>query len=415
MKPYPPFNTALAALASAAVAVSSFAAQPPTAGQPRPAQQGQRGEDVPEFNVRPGYKVTLAAKDLGDDARFMAFDDKGTLYLSQPKPGVILSMLDKDGDGVYETRTKFVENMPRVHAMQFKDGWLWFAQTVAIHRARDTNGDGTADEVVTLVKDLPGERGHWWRSLLVADDGFYTSVGDSGNATAEEKQADRQKIWKYSLDGKDRKEFATGVRNTEELQFRPGTTEIWGVDHGSDIYGSKLGERPPQNQPFTDVIPPDEFNLYEEGKFYGHPYVMANRIPRLEFLERKDLVEIAAKTTIPEWNIGPHWSANCWTFLTKDHFPGHKGDAFVACRGSWNSSVKVGYRVQRIRFDEWTGKPFASQMIVGTLNPEGTKELARPVDCVEAPDGTVLFSCDVTRRIYRISRSGEGAQAGAGR
>ena len=59
-------------------------------------------------------------------------------------------------------------------------------------------------------------------------------------------------------------------------------------------------------------------------------------------------------------------------------------------------------------FDEWTGKPYGSQMIVSTLGGDGKEVLARPVDCAEAPDGSVLFSCDVTKRIYRISPSGRG-------
>jgi glucose/arabinose dehydrogenase len=78
----------------------------------------------------------------------------------------------------------------------------------------------------------------------------------------------------------------------------------------------------------------------------------------------------------------------------------------VACRGSWNSSVRVGYRIERVLFDDVTGKPYGSLRIVNTLNVEGTNYLARPVDCVEAPDGTVLFSSDVTNRIFRISYIG---------
>ena len=94
------------------------------------------------------------------------------------------------------------------------------------------------------------------------------------------------------------------------------------------------------------------------------------------------------------WTFGSHWAANGWKFLQKNGAAGNRGDAFVACRGSWNSSVKVGYRVQRVLFDEWTGKPYGSQMIVGTLGQDGTQVLARPVDCAEAPDGSVLFTCE---------------------
>ena len=39
-----------------------------------------------------------------------------------------------------------------------------------------------------------------------------------------------------------------------------------------------------------------------------------------------------------------------------------------------------------------------------SVKVEGEKVLARPVDCVEAPDGSILFSCDQTKRIYRITK-----------
>src|SRR4051812_39836505 len=60
---------------------------------PRP--EGVVGDGVPAFTVRPGYRVTLVAKDLGE-ARFLAFDEAGTLYVSQPKDGTILALKDTD-------------------------------------------------------------------------------------------------------------------------------------------------------------------------------------------------------------------------------------------------------------------------------------------------------------------------------
>ena len=50
--------------------------------------------------------------------------------------------------------------------------------------------------------------------------------------------------------------FATGIRNTEKIRHRPGTTEIWGWDHGSDNFGRRHGEKTGQNQPITDLLPP---------------------------------------------------------------------------------------------------------------------------------------------------------------
>lgn len=375
----------------------------PQALPPLEKFNGKTGANVPAFAVRPGYQVTLAADGLSE-ARFMVFDDKGTLYLSQPdKKKGVGALMDKDGDGVYETKTPFISNFQSAHGVDFYDGWLWFATATGVHKARDTNDDGVADETVDLIAEgtLP-RSGHWWKGLCVTPDGFYLSIGDSGDHN-DDFATEREKIWLYALDGKSRKLWSSGVRNTEKLRLRPGTKELWGSDHGSDNLGKDWGESKEKGAPFSDAHPPEEFNHYVEGGFYGHPFVEGNRVPRPEYLSRPDIIDLAARTTPPAWSYGAHWSGNGWTFLTKDYFPNATGDVFAAFHGSANSSVKVGYRIERLMFDNLTGRPIGSQLIVSTLGTNG-QQLDRPNDCVEAPDGTILFSCD-SGRIFRISKA----------
>ena len=363
------------------------------------SKEGVRGDGVPAFWVRPGYRVDLVAEGI-TNARFLEFDNRGTLYVSRPLEGDILA-LRLQGTR-YRVINRFVKGYPTVHGMHFADGWLWFTQTGAIHKARDTDGDGKADEIVTVIPEgkLPKGGGHWWRSILVTEQFLYTSIGDSGNIE-DETQTERQKIWRFNKDGTGKTLFASGIRNTEKLRLRPGTREIWGADHGSDWFGRPLGDRV-GFQPVTDYNPPDELNHYQQGKFYGHPFITGNKLPRIEYHKRKDILELADRTEPPAWAFGAHWAVNGFCFLTRDHFPHHKGDLFAACHGSWNRRIPDGYRIERVLFDEVTGKPYGSLTIVKTLTPD-LRVLARPVDCVEAPDGSVLFSCDMTGRIYRIS------------
>ena len=354
------------------------------------------GPDVPAFWVRPGYRVTLVAKDLGN-ARFMAFDPKGDLFLSRPDKGDILRLVKK-GDG-YAVANTFVSGYRQVHGMDVADGWLWFTRSGSVHKAR-IMPDGTAGPVVDVLTDLP-QGGHWWRPILVVKDGFFTGIGDAGNLTEPTgRNEDREKIWKYSLDGKTRTLWASGIRNTEKYGLRPGTDELYGADHGSDWYGGKLGEADKKPQPVTDAYPPCEFNRYVKGGFYGHPYFVGQNVPRLEFLDKPEMDEIAKTAIPPVWPLGPHWAPNGWTFTTKGDWA---GDAIVANHGSWNRSVKSGYRVERIAFDKATGQPYGSLMLVGELGKDGGV-LGRPVDVVEEPSGSLLFSDDGTNRIYRISK-----------
>lgn len=365
------------------------------ADTPSAATPAAGGEQI--LKVRPGYHVELLAQNIGE-VRFIEFGDNGTLYVSQPRAGTIAAL--REVNGRWTKVADFTTGKPTVHGLCFHDGWLWFSQSGTIWKARDTDGDGKADEETKVTEDLPSNGTHWWRSILVAGDHFYTSIGDSGNAT-DETASERQKVWRFNLDGSGKTLFASGIRNTEKLRLRPGTEEVWGVDHGSDNWGQSFGEQR-GNQPFTDHLPGEKFNHYVEGAFYGHPFIVGNGLPRLEFRNRPDFLEWANKTTLPAWTLPAHWAPNGWNFLQRDTL-GLRGDALIACHGSWNSTLRVGYRLERVMFDPMTGQPMGNQMIVSMLG-DSQQILGRPCDVAEAPDGAVLFSDDGKGRIYRLTR-----------
>jgi glucose/arabinose dehydrogenase len=327
--------------------------------------------------------------------------------VSQPHIGEVKACRDKDGDGHFEEVATFVKGHRTVHAMVWHDGWLWFAESGAIFKGRDTNADGVADEQQTVIPagQLPAGGGHWQRPLLVHQGRIYTAIGDSGNAS-DESDTERQKIWTFNLEGQDKRLFVSGLRNPEKFVVRPGTDEIWGMDHGSDWFGRSLeGGDNPHGQPITDLNPPDEMNHYIQGGFYGHPFLVGSRVPRLEYLNRRDLMELAAKTIPPAWATGAHWSPNAMVFYTGEQFPKDcRGDAFVAYHGSWNRDKKAGYCVTRVLFDR--GRPCGELVYVSFLTGEG-KVLGRPVDVVVAPGGTLLISDDEGGRVYRLRFRGQ--------
>src|SRR4051795_7127388 len=98
---------------------------------------GAVADGLPPFRVRSGFKVSLAASDM-PETRFIELDDKGTLYVSQPKAGKILALKDTNNDGVYDSQTVFVEGKRRAQGMHFKNGLLWVPTTGSINKARDT-------------------------------------------------------------------------------------------------------------------------------------------------------------------------------------------------------------------------------------------------------------------------------------
>ena len=363
--------------------------------------------------VRPGYELTVAVSTI-QAPRFLAFGPDGTLFVSVPGEGKIYRCKDADGDGVFEEVTPFVEGKKPntvLQGIQFHDGWLWFAQLNAISKARDTNGDGKADEEVVEIgpDQLPTGKdgGHMWRALLIHKGRIYTHVGDETNATDEPIDAtERKKLWTFALDGSDKKQFASGIRNTEKFSVRPGTDEIWGVDHDIDMIGWKMeGDREKNGQPITDHNPPAELNHYVEGGFYGHPWIVGKNQPNLDMLANTNLIKYAGMATIPEWIMPAHCAANAVIFYTATNFPNAYGDAFVAQHGGWNATQKVGYCLSRILFED--GHPYGEQKVVNFLK-DGKEPKGRPIDCAQAPDGSILISDDTGNRIYRLRYTGKG-------
>jgi glucose/arabinose dehydrogenase len=357
-----------------------------------------RGPGVPEFWVRPGFHVDQVAQ--LEEARFMEFDNFGTLYVSQPKRGAIKML--KLSDGKYVDAGDFVSGSQyrSVHGLHFKDGVMWFTTSGGVYKAKVSEGAKPAASVETILEGLPNG-GHWWRSIFVVKDGFFTSIGDAGNIT-DLRESDREKVWKYSLDGKTKTLWSSGIRNTEKLRYKPGSEELYGCDQGSDNFGGKLKEVQGRNQPVTDYYPPEEFNKYVQGGFYGHPFIVGNRIPRYEYMDRPDILQLANETIPPIWAFGPHWAADGWNFIQKSKWPDWDGDAVIAFHGSWNRTIKAGYRIEHLMFDKVIKEPCGNQLLVSTQGPGGDV-LARPVDVVQAPDGTLLFSEDAGNRIFRLS------------
>jgi glucose/arabinose dehydrogenase len=90
-------------------------------------------------------------------------------------------------------------------------------------------------------------------------------------------------------------------------------------------------------------------------------------------------------------------------FYSGDKIPNAHGDAFVAQRGSWNATIKTGYCLSRILFED--GHPYGELKMVNFL--DGEKVVGRPADCAEAPDGSILISDDTGNKVYRLEYSGK--------
>lgn len=367
----------------------------------RPARMGVVGAGVPDVWVRPGFKIELVASKLRNP-RFLALTADGNLIVSRTPQKDVLT-LKRQSNGSFQVLGTFVSDLINVAELQVVGNEVYFTQSRSIWKAKVGRDGAAVDKKLLIGPDrLEGDTGHFWRPILVTDDAVYTGIGDPGNIS-NMVGTQRGKILKFDRDFKDFEVYATGLRNTEKLLIKPGTNDLYGFDHGSDNWGFPVGDTKGK-QPFTDFNPNEELNLIVKGGFYGHPYIMANRVPRYEFVKQPDLVELGLKTIPPVYAAPAHAAPNGFTFYTGKMFPEMTGNIVVCYHGSWNRSVASGYRVSEVLFDDATQRPIGERPLAVMLDKDG-RSVGRPVDAVVDTDGSILFSDEGSGgNIYRLSR-----------
>ena len=222
----------------------------------------------------------------------------------------------------------------------------------APNNAMQPQGDA---EVV--IPNLPPPTDHWTRTVAFGPDGkLYLAIGSSCNV-CNNTDSRRAAISVYDPDGTNGRLFATGLRNAVGFTWQPGTNTIWATVNGRDSIG--------------DNIPPDELRIVRDGSFNGWPYCYNGTTPNPEYGDASKCTSaVPAEVALPA-----HSAALGITFGDQFAAPQpYKDSIYIAYHGSWNRSVKTGYKVVRVPFvDGKAGQPedFASGWLPGDANNPG--------------------------------------------
>jgi putative membrane-bound dehydrogenase-like protein len=152
---------ALVILCAAALVTSTYAAEPTVSATDLPrVKPTDPGEALKTFQVRKGFHLEMvAAEPLVIDPIAMCFDENGRMFVIEMRDyserreerlSRIRMLEDADGDGTYEKATVFLDDLPWATALFWYDGGLLVGATPDILYAKDTTGDGVADEKKVL-------------------------------------------------------------------------------------------------------------------------------------------------------------------------------------------------------------------------------------------------------------------------
>jgi glucose/arabinose dehydrogenase len=373
-------------------------AEPPTPPAPtenvtfQPAQRAATPERIAQLQAAEGFSITVFARDVAN-ARMMAQDADGIIYVTRPAQGDVIALMDEDGDGAADSppMTATTE-LTGVHGIVITGNQVYLAIPTTIYRG-EILGDGTFGELEIIVDDLPDAGQHGNRTMAFGPDGLlYVAIGSSCN-DCPDPNPERATILQLQSDGSTRTIFAEGLRNTVGWGWHPETQEMWGMDHGSDGHGNDL--------------PNEELNLLEAGNNYGWPFCFNNAEVNSYIPNRPQgmtKAEFCRQSTIPRLTYQAHSAPIGMVFYTGDQFPEeYQNDAFVAMRGSWNRMPATGYKIVRIIYDE-NGQPVEFEdFVTGFLIEDGTAHFGRVAGLLVLQDGSLLISEDTNGMIYRVS------------
>jgi glucose/arabinose dehydrogenase/cytochrome c2 len=392
------------------------------------AGNGPRIAPVPAnaiLSVPAGFTVKRFASGL-DNPRLLRVAPNGDIFIAETGRNRIRVLRAADGADAPSENQIFAEELERPFGIAFypvgdNPQWLYVANINSVVRFPYHNGDlkvsGPAEVMVQKLSDTTG--GHTTRDVVFSKDGkrMFISVGSGSNVAEEmtKKTPDEIKAWEseHGLGAAWGPEasrasilvtdpeghaplrtYATGIRNGVGMAINPTTGALWVSTNERDGLG--------------DNVVPDYVTSVKEGGYYGWPwYYMGNFEEPRHAGERPDL---AGKAIVPDVPEQAHSASLEMTFYTAAKgvaaFPAeYRGDAFVALHGSWNRTIRTGYKVVRVRLNNGvaTGEydDFMTDFVVDAQSVWG-----RPVGVTVAHDGALLVTEDGHGTIWRVAYTG---------
>ena len=323
---------------------------------------------------------------------------KGT---SPVKGGDRLTLLrDANGDGVYEQRAVFAENLNAPYGLALVGNRLFVANQDALVRFDYQPGQIRASAPPVTVTQLPAAiNHHWTKSLAASADGRSLFVGIGSNSNIGERgmavEEERAMVWQVDAETGAARRFATGIRNPTALAIQPGIGQLWAVVNERDELGANLV--------------PDYLTSVRQGAFYGWPYSYWGPNPDRRVQPfKEDMVKRAVR---PDYSLGSHRAPLGLSFSAPAMGARFAQGAFVGMHGSWNRETPVGYKVVFVPFSG--GRPSGPPVDFVTGFQADGKTFGRPVGVTVDPRGALIVADDLSNTIWRVVAARQPAPAPA--
>jgi glucose/arabinose dehydrogenase len=347
-----------------------------------------------------GFKVEMYATGL-DLPREIRTAPNGDFFLAESHLGQIKIFRGRDKDGKPQQVSTYATKLTQPFGIAFyprgpNPQFIYVGNTNSVVRFPYKNGDLEATgPAETIIPELP-TGGHWTRDLAFSLDSkrMFVAVGSGSNVDDPDthpKEFHRANILEYTPEGKFVGVYGSGIRNPAGIGVNPTTGEVWCSVNERDALG--------------DNLVPDYITHVQQGGFYGWPwyYMGDHQDPRHEGKHP----ELKGKIIVPDVLLQPHNASLELTFYEGNQFPSeYKGDLFAAEHGSWNRANRTGYEIVRVPLQDGHASGVFEDFVTGFVTPAG-EAWGRPVGVAVAKDGSLYFTDDGSKTIWRVSYTGK--------
>jgi glucose/arabinose dehydrogenase len=370
--------------------------------------------------VPEGFSAELVASGLAQPRAIRAAPN-GDLFVANSSENQVRVYRIPSGSSKPAISEVFVAGLHQPYGIAFypqgpDPQWIYIANSSSVVRFPYKNGDlKTIAKPEGIVECIPATH-HWTRDILFTPDGkrLLLTVASGSNAALDmfpwplvpggidgwnkthplgaawDSEEGRANILSFNPDGTDEKVYAAGIRNPTGITIQPATGQLWAVVNERDNLGD--------NTPF------DYATYVHEGAFYGWPwfYIGGHEDPR----HKGEHTDLQGRVTVPDVLIQTHSAPLQIVFYQGQDFPAeYDGSAFVTLHGSWDRSIRTGYKVVRLLFDK-SGKPTGEYEDFMTGFVVSDKQVwGRPVGVAVARAGSLFVTEDGNGTIWRISRT----------
>jgi glucose/arabinose dehydrogenase len=319
----------------------------------------------------------------------MVLAPNGDVFVADMSGSKIHVLRDANKDGKPESRWVFADGLHRPFGLAFRGNHLFAGNSDAVVRFDYKPGQTRASGTPVSVAALPGG-GHATRNVIFNRDGskMYVAVGSGSNVSDETGEPLRAAITEYNPDGTGKRTFASGLRNPIGLAWNPANQTLWTVVNERDGLG--------------DDLVPDYATEVRRDAFYGWPFSYIGQTVDPRRGERPDLVK---KAVVPSLLIQAHSAPIAMAFYDGTMFPQqYRGGAFVTLHGSWNRTLRTGYKVVHIPFRNGQPAGGYDDFLLGWApDPKERTVWGRPAGLLVLRDGSLLVSDDGAGVIWRVS------------